>query len=106
MYVMISSAIGGGCALLGLLFSGLTNLPSGPSRSESNGRRSKLQAKIDLAQTKMIEPQGSRLTPRSLNLPNNNTSNILNINYALPYYLLHIIISYLDNTSQQNFFFN
>ena len=31
VYVMISSAIGGGCALLGLLFSGLTNLPSGPS---------------------------------------------------------------------------
>ena len=31
MYVMISSAIGGWCALLGLLFSGLTNLPSGPS---------------------------------------------------------------------------
>ena len=31
VYVMISSAIGGGCAVLGLLFSGLTNLPSGPS---------------------------------------------------------------------------
>mgnify|MGYP001240176383 CR=1 FL=1 len=31
VYVMISSAIGGGCALLGLFFSGLTNLPSGPS---------------------------------------------------------------------------
>ena len=31
VYVIISSAIGGGCALLGLLFSGLTNLPSGPS---------------------------------------------------------------------------
>ena len=31
VYVIISSAIGGGCAVLGLLFSGLTNLPSGPS---------------------------------------------------------------------------
>ena len=31
VYVLISSSIGGGCALLGLLFSGLTNLPSGPS---------------------------------------------------------------------------
>ena len=31
VYVITSSAIGGGCALLGLLFSGLTNLPSGPS---------------------------------------------------------------------------
>ncbi len=31
VYLMISSAIGGGCALLGLFFSGLTNLPSGPS---------------------------------------------------------------------------
>ena len=31
VYVMISSSIGGGCALLGLFFSGLTNLPSGPS---------------------------------------------------------------------------
>ena len=31
VYVIISSVIGGGCALLGLLFSGLSNLPSGPS---------------------------------------------------------------------------
>jgi zinc/manganese transport system permease protein len=31
VYVMISSGIGGGCALLGLLFSGLAKLPSGPS---------------------------------------------------------------------------
>ena len=30
VYVMISSGIGGGCALLGLLFSGLAKLPSGP----------------------------------------------------------------------------
>jgi zinc transport system permease protein len=29
-YVLISSALGGGCALLGLLASGLANLPSGP----------------------------------------------------------------------------
>ena len=31
IYILISSTIGGGCALFGLLFSGLTNLPSGPS---------------------------------------------------------------------------
>ncbi len=30
LYVLSSSALGGGCALLGLLGSGLTNLPSGP----------------------------------------------------------------------------
>lgn len=30
IYVLISAALGGGCALLGLLGSGLTNLPSGP----------------------------------------------------------------------------
>jgi len=31
LYVVVSSALGGICALLGLLASGLTNLPSGPS---------------------------------------------------------------------------
>ena len=31
LYVIVSSALGGTCALLGLLASGLTNLPSGPS---------------------------------------------------------------------------
>ena len=30
-YIAASAALGGSCALLGLLFSGLTNLPSGPS---------------------------------------------------------------------------
>lgn len=30
IYVLISASLGGGCALLGLLGSGLTNLPSGP----------------------------------------------------------------------------
>jgi zinc/manganese transport system permease protein len=29
-YALVSAALGGGCALLGLLASGLTNLPSGP----------------------------------------------------------------------------
>ncbi len=31
LYVVVSAALGGSCALLGLLASGLTNLPSGPS---------------------------------------------------------------------------
>jgi zinc/manganese transport system permease protein len=31
LYVLTSALLGGGCALLGLLVSGLTNLPSGPS---------------------------------------------------------------------------
>ena len=31
VYILISSALGGICALIGLLASGLTNLPSGPS---------------------------------------------------------------------------
>ena len=31
LYVFVSAALGGSCALLGLLASGLTNLPSGPS---------------------------------------------------------------------------
>jgi zinc/manganese transport system permease protein len=31
VYVLVSVGLGGGCALLGLLASGLTNLPSGPS---------------------------------------------------------------------------
>ena len=31
LYVIASAALGGSCALLGLLVSGLTNLPSGPS---------------------------------------------------------------------------
>ena len=31
IYVFVSSILGGTCALLGLLASGLTNLPSGPS---------------------------------------------------------------------------
>jgi zinc/manganese transport system permease protein len=30
IYALVSAALGGGCALLGLLGSGLTNLPSGP----------------------------------------------------------------------------
>ncbi len=30
VYVLVSAGLGGGCALLGLLGSGLTNLPSGP----------------------------------------------------------------------------
>ena len=30
VYMLISGTLGGGCALLGLLVSGLTNLPSGP----------------------------------------------------------------------------
>ena len=30
VYVLSSALLGGGCALLGLLASGLTNLPSGP----------------------------------------------------------------------------
>ncbi len=30
LYALISAGLGGGCALLGLLGSGLTNLPSGP----------------------------------------------------------------------------
>jgi zinc/manganese transport system permease protein len=29
-YSLVSASLGGGCALLGLLGSGLTNLPSGP----------------------------------------------------------------------------
>ena len=31
LYMLMSSAVGGGCALMGLLASGMTNLPSGPS---------------------------------------------------------------------------
>ena len=30
LYTLVSATLGGGCALLGLLGSGLTNLPSGP----------------------------------------------------------------------------
>jgi zinc/manganese transport system permease protein len=30
LYALLSACLGGGCALLGLLGSGLTNLPSGP----------------------------------------------------------------------------
>ena len=30
LYALVSASLGGGCALLGLLGSGLTNLPSGP----------------------------------------------------------------------------
>ena len=31
LYMVMSAAVGGGCALMGLLASGMTNLPSGPS---------------------------------------------------------------------------
>ncbi len=31
LYMLVSAALGGGCALVGLLASGITNLPSGPS---------------------------------------------------------------------------
>ena len=31
LYMVMSAALGGGCALMGLLASGMTNLPSGPS---------------------------------------------------------------------------